>query len=173
KPAEGLTLNASYAYTYTDIPLIPVTYAAAGVSTTVDQKFYIVFTPRNSASASADYEMALGGNGAAVKFHFDGNYSQSTQAFDQFPTHNDSSLIFNARVAFADIKLSDAGQKLTVAFWGRNVFDEQHVFRRDPSNSLPAVQTTNVYVGSISNTLGDYGNFNAPRTFGVEATINF
>ncbi|MEY4159465.1 MAG: hypothetical protein RLZZ136_86, partial [Pseudomonadota bacterium] len=39
KPAEGLTLNASYAYTYTDIPLIPVTYAAAGVSTTVDQKF--------------------------------------------------------------------------------------------------------------------------------------
>ena len=53
KPIDGLTLNASYAYTYTDIPLVPVTYrefTSAGVPTgntsTVLQKFYIVFTPR-------------------------------------------------------------------------------------------------------------------------------
>ena len=67
------------------------------------------------------------------------------------------------------------------------MFDEQYVFRRDPSNSLAAVQTANpqpnpalpnyvpnvVVIGNVGNILGDYGNFNAPRTFGVEATVNF
>ena len=65
------------------------------------------------------------------------------------------------------------GQRLTVAVWGRNLFDEQHVFRRDPSNSLPGAPTTSVSTGSINNVLGDYGNFNAPRTYGLEATVNF
>ena len=61
----------------------------------------------------------------------------------------------------------------TVAVWGRNLFNEQYVYRRDPSNSLPAAPTTSVTAGNINNVLGDYGNFNAPRTFGVEATVNF
>jgi iron complex outermembrane receptor protein len=60
-----------------------------------------------------------------------------------------------------------------VAVWSRNLFDEQHVYRRDPSNSLPGSPTTSVTTGNINNVLGDYGNFNAPRTFGVEATVNF
>jgi iron complex outermembrane receptor protein len=42
---------------------------------------------------------------------------------------------------------------LEVALWSRNLLDETHVYRRDPSNRK---------------TLGDYGNFNAPRTFGLE-----
>lgn len=175
QPVEGLTLNASYAYTYTHIPLIPITYSATSggvtTSTTTYQQFYIVYTPRNAASGSIDYALPL--KGVTFKVHFDGNYSQSTQAFDQFATHNDSSLIFNGRIALADIGLGAGRQRLTVAIWGRNLFNEQYVFRRDPSNSLPAAPTTSVTVGSINNVLGDYGNFNAPRTFGAEATINF
>ena len=60
-----------------------------------------------------------------------------------------------------------------MAVWARNLFDRQYVYRRDPSNSLPSVQTSNVYVGNVGNVLGDYGNFNAPRTFGVEASVSF
>ena len=67
----------------------------------------------------------------------------------------------------------DGSSKVTFSLWGRNLFNEQYVFRRDPSNSLPGGPTTSVAVGSISNVLGDYGNFNAPRTFGVEGRLNF
>ncbi len=171
RPVEGLTLNAAYAYTYTNIPLVPVTYTAGGNSTTVLQQFYIPFTPRNTASGSLDYAYPVGGRGAEVRLHLDANYAQSTQAFDQFATHADASFIVNGRLSLADIAVGNGDQHLTVSVWVRNLFDEQHVFRRDPSNSLPAGPTNSVTTGNISNILGDYGNFNAPRTFGLEATI--
>jgi iron complex outermembrane receptor protein len=60
------------------------------------------------------------------------------------------------------------------------MFNKHYVYRRDPSNSLPAVQTAAaagvpniVVVGNNSNVLGDYGNFNMPRTFGLDATVHF
>ncbi len=174
RPFSGLTLNLSYAYTYTKIPpvLIDVT-AKDGTKSSVYQNFYVVYTPRNAASLGADYELPISKSGAAFKIHFDANYSQSTQAFDQFATHNDASLVVNGRVALADIPLSDNGQKLTVTGWSRNLFNTNYVFRRDPSNSLPGAPTTSTVNGSINNVLGDYGNFNAPRTFGIDATIAF
>lgn len=176
-PVAGLTLNASYAYTYTRIPPVLITNSvtsAAGVtsSTQALQNFYIVFTPRNAASGSADYEIPVGA-GNSLRFHLDGNYSQATQTFDQFATKNDASFIVNGRVSLADIPLGSGREKMTVALWARNLFDEQYVYRRDPSNSLPGAPTTNVTSGSIANVLGDYGNFNAPRTFGMEALFNF
>ncbi|MBV8685320.1 MAG: TonB-dependent receptor [Alphaproteobacteria bacterium] len=173
RPVDGLTLNASYAYTYTRIPPVLITATAGGLSTSVFQNFYIVFTPRNAASGSVDYELPFGGAGAALRFHLDANYAQATQAFDQFATKNDSSFIVNGRVALADVPLSSSGQKLTLGVWARNLLDEQYVYRRDPSNGLPGAPTTSVTTGSINNVLGDYGNFNAPRTFGVEATVTF
>ena len=171
-PLEGLTLNASYAYTYTKIPPIPITATAGGASTTVLQQFYIVFTPRNAASGSVDYALPIGSKDALVRLHLDGNYAQSTQTFDQFTTKNDASLIFNGRISVADLDVGFS-RKLTLSLWSRNLFDEQHVFRRDPSNSLPGSPTTSVTTGSINNILGDYGNFNAPRTFGVDASMTF
>jgi iron complex outermembrane receptor protein len=172
RPVEGLTLGASYAYTYTDIPLVPITVTAGGSTTTVLQKFYIPFTPRNAASGSIDYERPFGSSDAALKVHFDGNYGQATQAFDQFATKADSSLIFNGRISLADLPLGDR-QGVTLSLWGRNLFNEQHVFRRDPSNSLPGAPTSSTSTGSINNVLGDYGNFNTPRTFGIEAAVSF
>jgi len=197
KPVDGLTLNASYAYTYFDVPPVPVTYSAfcTGVatpstactaagqainSTTVLQKFYIVFTPRNAAGGSIDYELPVGGADAKVKFHLDANYAQATQSFDQFATKADSSFIVNGRLSLAGVGLGDGGQKLTVGIWGRNLFNEQHVYRRDPSNSLSAVQVAPVTgvanvvaIGNNGGILGDYGNFNVPRTFGIDATVSF
>ncbi|MBX3565074.1 MAG: TonB-dependent receptor [Sphingomonas sp.] len=173
RPVDGLTLNASYAYTYTRIPPVLITNTVGATSTSTLQNFYIVFTPRNAASGAIDYALPIGHSDTKLQFHFDGNYSQATQAFDQFATKADSSLIFNGRISLTDISLGDGGQKFTIGIWGRNLFDEQYVYRRDPSNSLPGAPTTNVLSGSIANVLGDYGNFNAPRTFGAEATVKF
>jgi iron complex outermembrane recepter protein len=195
KPTDGLTLGLSYAYTYTDIPPVSVTYAAfcTGVatpstacvsagqalnSTTALQKFYIVFTPRNAASGTIDYEVPIMGD-TRIKFHLDANYSQATQSFDQFATKADSSFIVNGRLSLLDIEMG-GGPKLNVSLWGRNLFNEQHVYRRDPSNSLPAVQAAPVTgvanvvaIGNVGGILGDYGNFNMPRTFGLDATLKF
>ena len=172
-PLDGLTLNASYAYTYTRIPLVPVSFTVGGVTSTMNQQFFIPFTPRNAASGSLDYTVPTGFANASVKLHLDANYSQATQAFDQFPTKAGSSFIVNGRLSLADIKLSDRAQKLTVAVWARNMFNEQHIFRQDPSNSLPGAPTTSLANGGIGNVIGDYGNYNAPRTFGLEAIVKF
>ncbi len=178
KPTTGLTLGASYAYTYTRIPPIPISNSitVGGVTTTsspVNQDFFIVFTPRNTASGSVDYELPLGGSSSSFRLHLDANYAQATQAFDQFATKADSSFIVNGRLSLADLPLGNSAQKFTLAVWSRNLLDEQHVFRRDPSNSLPGAPSSSLTTGSISNVLGDYGNFNAPRTFGVEAAMKF
>jgi iron complex outermembrane recepter protein len=163
-PVDGLTLTASYAYTYTKIPPVLNPF------TNVLQQVYIVFTPRNAASGSIDYAVPVMGDFATLQFHADGNYSQATQTFDQYATKNDSSFIVNARLSLADI---DMGRdiKLTVSAWSRNLFNEAHVYRRDPSNSLPAFGSGTT--GNINNVLGDYGNFNAPRTFGIEGKLAF
>ncbi|WP_269515416.1 TonB-dependent receptor [Brevundimonas subvibrioides] len=179
RPIDGLTLNASYAYTDTEIPLVPITNCVtAGTppvttcAAPVNQQFYIVFTPRNAGSASIDYEKPVFNGAANLRLHFDGNYAEATQAFDQFGTKADESLIFNGRIALADIQVGET-EGLTVALWGRNLFNEQYVYRRDPSNSLPAAPTTSLTNGNIGNVMGDYGNFNAPRTFGIEASLRF
>ncbi len=198
RPFEGLTLGASYAYTDTNIPLVPVTYSeftpvvtttvngvttttggvATGNSTTTLQKFYIVYTPKNAASGSIDYEIPFGSSDTRVKFHLDANYSQATQSFDQFAVKADESFIVNGRISLLDIGAGDT--KFNVGIWGRNLFDNQLVYRRDPSNSLPAVQTTAVAgvpnitrIGNNGGILGDYGNFNMPRTFGIDASVKF
>jgi iron complex outermembrane receptor protein len=189
KPMDGLTLNISYAYTYTDVPLVPVTYteynaagAATGNTTTVLQKFYVVFTPRNAASGSIDYELPFGGGDTKFKLHLDANYSQATQSFDQFATKNDASFVVNGRLSVLNIGMGGGASKLNVGIWGRNLFDNQYVYRRDPSNSIPQVQNNRaaattvpnlLSVGNLGNTIGDYGNFNMPRTFGIDATIKF
>ncbi|MFT3967571.1 MAG: TonB-dependent receptor, partial [Sphingobium sp.] len=160
RPIEGLTLNANYAYTYTHLPLYT---NAQGYQ----QQFYIVFTPRNAASGAIDYVLPVGGGDTNVKFHFDANYAQSTQTFDTFALTNDASLVFNGRISLANIDMGSGGQKLTVGVWGRNLFNTQYVYRRDPTQALPST------TGSIAAVLGEYGNFNMPRTYGLDASISF
>jgi iron complex outermembrane receptor protein len=69
----------------------------------------------------------------------------------------DSSFIVNGRIALADIRMNDSTD-ITLSVWSRNLFNEQHIYRRSAANAA---------------VLGDYANFNPPRTFGFEADLKF
>jgi len=118
----------------------------------------VVFTPKHAAAAYADYNVPVGGAGASVRLHVDANYASSMYSFQNEPVKTDDSFIVNARLALADIPMNDRGQKLTLSAWSRNLLNETHIYRRSAANA---------------NTLGEYANFNAPRTFGFDATVNF
>jgi iron complex outermembrane receptor protein len=47
---------------------------------------------------------------------------------------------------------------LRFSLWSRNLLNEQHIYRRSEENRA---------------TLGDYANFNEPRTFGIEASVKY
>lgn len=147
QPIDGLTLSASYAYT--DMKLSdafnPFTNAVSTVLAT--------YTPKNAASVSADYERPA--FGALLRAHLDANYSDGQYTTPTDPTLSDDSFIVNGRVALSDIRLTDAAT-LEVALWSRNLFDEEHAFVRNASPQL-----------------GAYGIFNEPRTFGVEAKLQY
>jgi iron complex outermembrane recepter protein len=167
-PVKGLTLSASYAYNSVKIPdTINPFPQTGGVFITVPLPIYQVYTPKVSASGSIDYETPLGGS--TLKFHLDGNYDSGyyagytdpefdpvTRAVRYAQPKGDKALIFNGRIALADISMGASDAKLTVALWARNLFNEQHLFYK---TGAPRSGVT--------------GFFNDPRTFGVEANIKF
>jgi iron complex outermembrane recepter protein len=146
---DDLTVTGAYAYTYTKIP------PTVNPFNNLLQPVFIVFTPKNAASAGIDYAKPF--DNVTFKAHIDANYADATQTFDQTPVTNDKSFLVNARLALADIDVG-RGAFASVSLWSRNLFNETHVYRRDPANRA---------------TLGDYGNLNAPRTFGAEISVNF
>ena len=154
RPVQGLSLSLNYAYTSAKVPptanpLLPGNPI---------QPVFIVFTPPHAASSAIDYELPIGGNGTALRFHLDANYSDEHYSFDNENVKVEDSVIFNGRLALAEIPMNGSGTKMTLSVWARNLFDEEHIYRRSNAN------------GRV---LGDYANFNAPRTFGMEATLNF
>lgn len=165
RPIDGLSLGLSYAYTYTKVPLARNTVQeqlnaslTPPVTTPVFQEVYILYTPKHALSGSIDYDMPVGSNGTMLKLHLDGNYSSPAFSFASENVKTDKSFIVNGRLSFADIPVSENGQTLAVSLWARNLFNESHIYRRSNANRL---------------VLGDYANFNAPRTFGLEATVSF
>jgi len=160
KPIDRLSLGLSYAYTYTRVPAARNTVQEAlnGNGVPVFQNVFIVFTPKNAVSGTVDYSVPIGAGSTELRFHFDGNYADPMYTFDNEPVLSDKSFIANARLSLADIPMGQGGQKLTVAAWARNLFDEQHIYRRSAANYA---------------TLGDYGNYNPPRTYGIDATVSF
>lgn len=165
RPTNNLSLGLSYAYTYTKIPPAENTVqeaqniAADPTNTAkVFQDVYIVYTPKNALSGSIDYELPIGGGDMALKAHMDAAYADSTYSFDNEDVKTDSSFVVNGHLALAGIPLGAGGQKLTVSLWARNLFNNSYIYRRSNANAAA---------------LGDYANFNAPRTWGVEGTVNF
>jgi iron complex outermembrane recepter protein len=167
-PVQGLTLSASYAYNSVKIPdtLNPFPQTG-GVFITVPIPIYQVYTPKVSASGSIDYEVPL--NGVTLKAHLDGNYDSGyyanytdstydpvTRAVRYAQPKGDKALVFNGRLALADIEMASTDAKLTVAIWARNLFNEQHLFYKSGTPNA-----------------GVTGFFNDPRTFGVEANLKF
>ena len=165
-PARGLTLTASYAYNHVKIPATVNPFPqTGGVFITVPVPIYQVYTPEHSASGSIDFETPL--NGWTLRAHLDGaydsgfyaNYTDSTydpvtRAVRYAQPKGDPGLVFNARLALADIEMGASGAKVTFSMWARNLFDEQHVF-----------------VKSGSPQSGLSGFFNDARTFGGEINI--
>ncbi len=165
RPVDGLSLGVSYVYTHTKVPPARNTVQEA-LNQQIDptntapvfQDVFIVYTPENAVSGTIDYEYPISNNGTALRLHLDANYADAAFAFDNENVRSDSTFVMNGRIALADIPISSAGQKLTVAGWARNLLNNSFVYRRSNANQ---------------STLGDYGNFNPPRTYGIEATINF
>lgn len=169
KPTTALTLGGSYAYTWWDSP------TATNPLTGATQKLYIVYTPRNAASASIDYVLPVGGDGTKLRLHLDGNYSSSYYAFEAESTKSDASFVVNGRLALADLAVDDKGHRVTLSLWSRNLLNTQYVYRRSAANSSPVYNYngSTLVSTSYSGILGDYGNFNTPRTFGFEAEAKF
>ena len=150
---DELTLGASYAYTDVKVPATPNPFLG-----NVLFPVFVVFTPPNAASAFVDYELPLGSGGMSARFHLDANYADATYSFQAEPVKTDSSFIVNGRVGLSDIPVGSFGQTLTLSVWVRNLFDETHIYRRSAANAA---------------VLGDYANFNPPRTFGIEGSVRF
>ncbi|MDR0782015.1 MAG: TonB-dependent receptor [Pseudomonadales bacterium] len=149
---DGLSVSASYTYTDAKVPETPNPLLAGNPI----QAVFIVFTPPNAASVALDYTVPQGT--AELRFHLDGNYSDAVYSFDNENVKTDSALIFNARVSLAEIPLGKSDSRLSLSAWARNVFNNDYIYRRSNANGAA---------------LGDYANFNAPRTFGVEALVSF
>ena len=135
----------------------------------------IVYTPKNAASGSIDYVIPACFSNAKLQFHLDANYSGSYYSFEAEDTKTDSSFIVNGRIALADIEVNGS-DKVTFSIWSRNLFNEQHIYRRSDANSFPTYNysaTGTLLSTSYSGILGDYANFNPPRTFGAEVAVKF
>jgi iron complex outermembrane receptor protein len=146
-PITGLTLSASYAYTDVTIS------NAFNPFTNSQSPVYPLYTPKSAGSVAGDYERPLGF--ATLKLHMDANFADGQYTSTTDPTLSDSSVIVNGRLALGDIRMAD-GALLQVSLWSRNLLNEQHAFLKNFNASL-----------------GTYGIFNEPRTFGVEGNVKF
>jgi iron complex outermembrane receptor protein len=149
-PMQGLTLGAGYAYTYTQVPATPNPFLNNAL-----YQVYVVYTPPSAANASIDYEFPVAFKDGKVRVHLDGNYADAQYSFQNEPVKTQNSFIVNGRLALADLSMTDR-TKATLSLWTRNLFDETHIYRRSNANAL---------------VLGDYANFNPPRTFGLEVSV--
>ena len=153
RPMRALTLGASYAYTDIKVPPTPNPFLPGNPLFQV----FTVYTPKHAASGFADYELPAGIADAKLRFHLDANYAGRQYSFQSEPVKTDSSFIVNGRIALADVEVNHGATSLTFALWARNVLNETHIYRRSAANAA---------------VLGDYGNLNPPRTYGLELSFS-
>lgn len=167
-PVRGVTLHGSYAHTYVHIPPAVNPYPnAKGDLSTLAVPIYQTYTPSDSASAAADFEVPL--TGATLRAHIDGNYDSGFYASSNDPVYvgannpgnvyqpkGDAAFIVNTSLALADIAMGEGDAKVTLSVWARNLFDEQHVFYK-----------------TLSVTTGLQGFYNEPRTLGGQVQVTF
>ena len=138
---DNLELTAAYTYTTTAVP------ATINPFKNTPQPVFIVYTPENVWNLGVNHTLVL--NNFTVETHLDANKSDPAYSFSEFDLPNDGSFIVNGSVSINDFSYAES---LSVQLWVRNILDSHFVFRSDPSNDA---------------VLGTYGNFNAPRTFGI------
>jgi iron complex outermembrane receptor protein len=163
QPLEGLSSTLSYAYTYVNMPqarntvqeqlnasLNPANTAA------VYQNVFVVYTPKHALTGSLDYQTSFGTSDTIAKFHLDANYASPAYTFDNENVKNEASFIVNGRATLENIALGK--RTFSISVWARNILNNSYIFRRSNANGL---------------VLGDYANFNAPRTLGAELGFKF
>ena len=158
EPIDGLRLGASYAYTDVKVPPVANPIAESPATFGVITQVFTVFTPKNALTGFLDFETPVAANDTRLRFHIDGNYADEQYSFQSEDVRTESSFIVNGSIALAAIPLTSSGVTGTLSLWTRNLFNEAHIYRRSNANSA---------------LIGDYGNFNPPRTFGVEGTVKF
>ena len=149
----NFTVGASYAYTHARVPATPNPFLPGNPLFPV----FVVFTPRNAASGFVDLSFPIAGDGAALRVHLDANYADPQYSFQAEPVKTESSFIVNGSIAIADVRVGN-GNMVTFSIWSRNLLNEEHIYRRSAANAA---------------ILGDYANFNPPRTFGGEIAVRF
>lgn len=169
KPIPALTLTGAYAYTYVKAPS-----AVNPLTGGLPQQLYIVYTPKHAASGAIDYAIPVDVGGASIRLHLDGNYASSQYSFQLEPTKTDPSFIMNGRIALADIAVNDHN-KVTISAWSRNLLNKTYIYRRSAANSSPTLNYNGATLVSTSygGILGDYANYNPPRTYGIELAAKF
>ena len=145
---DELQLRAAYTYTSTDVPDTVNPFNGEL------QPVFIVFTPENVFNVGADYTKYF--KKFVLNGHFDVSKTDAANAFSQYALKNDAHTIANASLAIEDIQIGNGSG--WVQLWTRNLTDEAYVYRRDPQKD---------------DKLGTYGNFNAPRTYGLTVGYKF
>ena len=157
---EDLRFTFGYAYTETSVPDAQNPFPASPTcpSCGTIQPVFIIYTPPHALTASLDYSRPLAWG--EFRAHLDANFAEGTQSFEQSPEKTDDSFIVNASLALANVQVGD-GRELTFKLWSRNLLDEEHIYRRSTE------------ARSGTNAIGDYANFNEPRTYGFEISTRF
>jgi iron complex outermembrane recepter protein len=145
---DELQLRAAYTYTSTDVPDTVNPFNGEL------QPVFIVFTPENVFNVGADYTKYF--KKFVLNGHFDVSKTDAANAFSEYALKNDAHTIANASLAIEDIQIGNGSG--WVQLWARNLTDEAYVYRRDPQKD---------------DKLGTYGNFNAPRTYGLTVGYKF
>ena len=145
---DELQLRAAYTYTSTDVPDTVNPFNGEL------QPVFIVFTPENVFNVGADYTKYF--KKFVLNGHFDVSKTDAANAFSQYALKNDAHTIANASLAIEDIQIGNGSG--WIQLWARNLTDEAYVYRRDPQKD---------------DKLGSYGNFNAPRTYGLTVGYKF
>jgi iron complex outermembrane receptor protein len=160
KVTSDLRVSLSYAYTDTDVPNAqnPFPPSAACPACGTIQPVYIIYTPRHAATLGVDYRYPIGF--ADLRVNLTAAYSEGTQSFEQFSQTTDDAFLVNGRVSLADWAVSE-GHRLTLSLWSRNLLDNAFIYRRSAENRTG------------SNAIGDYANYNEPRTYGLELKVKY
>lgn len=146
-PLRGLSLSANYVYT--DAPSTPV----RNVFTGEIEEVFSAFTPKHSASFSADYlfpAFSFGQLRAHVGLDTAGNYIPNGTVENKA----EKALLLNARLSLGEIELG--GGEMEVAVWGKNL-----------------TNTTYNLLDFRIRTRATTTFYNEPRTYGLEARVKF
>ncbi len=169
KVTDAITVGVSYAYTDVKIPAAPFPFTGNPLFPQGSPfPVQVVYTPPNAASAYIDYVQPVGS--MTLRAHLDANYADPQYSFQAefadvsatavqnavVAVKGGRSFIVNGNLALGDIAMG--GSTATLSLWSRNLLDETNIYRISAANR---------------GTIGDYANFNPPRTFGVQLRVKY